>query len=147
MQILAGPGQGLGQIRLGPEPRWPWNRARPRPVSPAAEPRPASWGPGLPLEGAIAPARIAAPIDLLCDCGLVEGSGGTVWPAGRAVASWLAEQQQFPVGNEAGIRILGLQTKGSLQASVEEDASRCVAPSKYLGWSLYNLDADGNQNR
>ena len=32
-----------------------------------------------------------------------------------ARAKAIAEQQQFPVGNEAGIRILGLQTKGSLQ--------------------------------
>ena len=60
-----------------------------------------------------------------------------------ARAKALAEQQQFPVGNEAGIRILGLQTEGSLQASVEVDPSRRVAPTKYLGWSLYNLDADG----
>lgn len=62
-----------------------------------------------------------------------------------AMAKALAEQQQFPVGNEAGIRILGLQTKGSLQASVEVDASRRVPPTKYLGWSLYNLDADGTE--
>jgi hypothetical protein len=59
-----------------------------------------------------------------------------------ARAKPVADQQQFPVGNEAGVRILALQTEGPLQASVKEDASRRVAPAKYLGWSLYNLDAD-----
>lgn len=60
-----------------------------------------------------------------------------------ALANPLADQQQFPVGNEAGVRILELQTEGPLKASLEEDASRSVAPAKYLGWSLYNLNADG----
>lgn len=62
-----------------------------------------------------------------------------------ARAKPLADQQQFPVGNEAGVRILGLQTEGPLQASVKEDASRRVAPAKYLGWTLYNLEADGTE--
>jgi len=62
-----------------------------------------------------------------------------------ARAKPLAEQHQFPLGNEAGVRILELQTKVPLQASLEEDASRRVAPAKYLGWSLYNLDADGTE--
>jgi len=62
-----------------------------------------------------------------------------------ARAKPLAEQEPFPVGNEAGVRILELQTDEPLQASLEEDASRRVAPAKYLGWSLYNLDAGGNE--
>jgi hypothetical protein len=62
-----------------------------------------------------------------------------------ARAKPLAEQHQFPVGNEAGVCILELQTEVPLQASLEEDASRRVAPAKYLGWSLYNLDAGGNE--
>ena len=62
-----------------------------------------------------------------------------------ARAKPLAEQHQFPLGNEACVRILELQTKVPLQASLEEDASRRVAPAKYLGWSLYNLDADGTE--
>lgn len=62
-----------------------------------------------------------------------------------ARAKPLADQQQFPVGNEAGIRILRLQAEGPLQASVKEIALRRVAPTKYLGWSLYNLDADSTE--
>ena len=40
----------------------------------------------------VALAGVAAPLAIRCAAAAVSGTGGTVWPAGSALATWLSEQ-------------------------------------------------------
>ena len=53
----------------------------------------------------------------------------------------LPDKAQLPVENESGVRMIALNTGASLIASVEQDEAQ-LAPARYLGWSLYNLDTE-----
>lgn len=53
----------------------------------------------------------------------------------------LSKEQKIPITNEAGVGVFQLLGAASLEARIAETGVR-VAPSKYLGWSLYNLDSD-----
>ena len=58
-----------------------------------------------------------------------------------AEAHPLSEKAQLPFVNESGIRMIALDRGASLVASIEQDETH-LAPARYLGWSLYNLDVD-----
>jgi len=53
----------------------------------------------------------------------------------------LTEKQKMPIANEVGVVVYQLSKTGMLEASIAENGAQ-VAPSKYLGWSLYKLDPD-----
>ena len=58
-----------------------------------------------------------------------------------AEAHPLPEKTNLPFVNESGIRMIALDAGASLVASIEQDEAH-LAPARYLGWSLYNLDVD-----
>ena len=53
----------------------------------------------------------------------------------------LPDKAQLPFKNESGVRMIALDTGAPLIASVEQDEAQ-LAPARYLGWSLYNLDVE-----
>ena len=53
----------------------------------------------------------------------------------------LVGTQELPIANDAGVGVYRLSDAGALEAGIAENGAQ-VAPAKYLGWSLYNLDAD-----
>ena len=53
----------------------------------------------------------------------------------------LTEKQKMPIENEVGVVVYQLSKTDMLEASIAENGAQ-VAPSKYLGWSLYKLDPD-----
>ena len=53
----------------------------------------------------------------------------------------LTEKQKMPIANEVGVVVYQLSKTDMLEASIAENGAQ-VAPSKYLGWSLYKLDPD-----
>ena len=58
-----------------------------------------------------------------------------------AEAHPLTEKALLPVENESGVRMIALDADAPLIASVEQDEAQ-LAPARYLGWSLYNLDEE-----